>query len=155
MVYNTFMPSDIKKTIKLSQSLFSPKLDLVWKFRGDTVALIFEGELIWDNHDLNPESWRTNTNASVNLILKAYLSTPVSTLSLRKISLPYIPDANAYYSRKYWKERWVKSISKHPEMQSLLGILYAADRRIGKNKQSIWLFTTDCNTSRRISHRRL
>jgi hypothetical protein len=129
--------------MRLSETLFSPRLDLRWCFKGHHIELVFEGECIWHSNldaDGNPHAtWDWQDNSIIAEALYRYASTPLEKLKRREVD----------FRRRLW------AVSEDLALWNLFAILLAADRRIGKNIQSIWLFIGPTGVARKISQRRL
>lgn len=119
--------------MRMSERLFVPSLNLWWKWEA-TNFLLIQGRgpkgtnpVIWESVTGAP-SWDYIGANCMAKILQSYLNTPVE--ALKKKDLEHIVKEGYFY------EQAVKD-----NVAMLARLLLAADRRIGKNLQSIWLFT--------------
>ena len=127
--------------MQLSEQLFAPTLDLKWKWEGTNFLLILDSKIIWESKT-GATRWDYPCRSTIARYLLGYIGTPVAKLKkgdINKIA------RNAYHYEPAVRDNFL-----------LLGrILLAADRRIGKNIQSIRLFTEPDQRIRNIIGRRL
>jgi hypothetical protein len=126
--------------MSLSEGLFAPKLNMRWKWRGTRFDLLRDDEVIWSSvMDWQPR-WEYVSKTLIARTLNKYINTPVE--KLRRKELEHI--LPSFYE-----------VDVKANLEKLLRIMIAADRRIGKNTISVWLFVEPDITIRNIIGARL
>lgn len=132
---------DIHKQLRLSEALFLPSLELKWHFKGTHVHLTKKGEVIWHSHKDHMGRWYQSWDyCSVNAVarlLLVYLHASVEDI------------------RKGTIEPQTRRFMATMGRRELFAILRAADRRIGRNYQSLMFFTEPDQRIRNIIGSRL
>ena len=114
---------DVHKLMKRSEKLFSPSLDMRWRFKGNACELWRDGVRIWRSID-GQDHWDQVDQYRMCRWLLGYLNAPIAALKQRRVET--------------FISRW--QLSDRPNYVKLISILLASDRRIGKNTLGIWLF---------------
>lgn len=120
-----------REVLRRSEALFAPDLELWWNWRGTSIELIRgkspNGVVIWDSSE-GAMSWEYPSCNSVADELLTYMNIPIA--KLRKGDT-----TNVCARDSWWSENFCKNWKLLPRY------LLAADRRLGKNTLSVWLFT--------------
>jgi hypothetical protein len=119
---------DERKLMKLSEGLFAPKLGLKWEWKGTQFNLLQNGELLWCSLAEWTPPWEYPSGKVIAQLLTDYINTPVAKLRKGDLSDIKIPG-------------WSGEPAISQNYRNLLRLLLVADRRIGKNTLSVWLFT--------------
>lgn len=131
---------NIYRAIECAQKLLAPELRLRFRVKGHNVVLTRNKELIWESAIVAGSTyWDQLDHRDVARILMRYYSTPVSKLRRREV-----PSISSWHQEK-----------ASARLNDLQAILLAADKRLGKNLQSIWLFTEKSGPARKISYARI
>lgn len=127
-----------RKLMKASEGLFAPSLQMTWKWRGTSFDLYLEDQMIWTSN-VGSVYWDTVNANSFARVLLEYINTPVVDLKKNNIKKQKL---------RFYEQKIIDNFAK------LLRIMHAADRRIGKNIQSVRLFTEPDLLIRNIIARR-
>jgi hypothetical protein len=120
-----------REVLRRSEALFAPGLDLWWNWRGTSIELVHgkspDGNVIWDSSE-GAMSWEYPSCDQVADEILTYMNIPVANLREHKID--HVCNVDRWYSNAH-ADNW----------KLLPRFLLAADRRLGKNRLSVWLFT--------------
>lgn len=132
---------DERHMMRLSEKLFAPKLRLKWKWKGTSFELRQGETVVW--HSLvGAHPWDFISANRLAGILNHYINTPVDVLKRGDIA--------AIVKKQSWHlEEVTDNIAR------LVNLMIAADRRLGKNIQSVRLFTEPDRVIRNIIGSRL
>jgi hypothetical protein len=127
--------------MRRSEALFVPSLKMEWVWLGTSFELHRNGVMIWTSI-IGAQPWDYPNGNSMARYLLAYMNTPVEQLRRREIE--HIQKAVNWYNEKPLVANF----------NLLAELLLAADRRIGKNLQSLRLFVEpDIRVRNIIGHR--
>ena len=130
-----------REVMKLSESLFVPSLNMRWKWLGTSFELWMGETLIWTSIT-GAVPWDYPSANCVAKVLLEYLNTPV--VDLKSQNIAHVTKSSG----------WHDELSRK-NFDLLPRLLLAADRRIGKNIQSLRLFTEPDIRVRNIIGRRV
>lgn len=131
---------NIHRAIECAHKLIAPSLGLRFRVKGHNVVLLHEKKPIWQSTiQSGAFYWDQLDHRDVARVLLKYNSTPV--VNLRRRELPEISS-------------WHYELAR-ARLLELQAIMLAADKRLGKNLQSVWLFTEKSGPARQISYRRI
>jgi hypothetical protein len=119
--------------LKFANTLFHPVLKMRWKNEGPRVKLLLGDRMIWEW--VSSQDW--DSPVDVENFIISYRNTPLSDLVQRQ--------CDGVQNRGWWHPRLKK------QMADLLDIFLAADRRIGRRTQSLWMFMGHSSMAQNIS----
>lgn len=131
---------NLHRAIECIEKIIDPNLDLRFRVRGHRLEILLNREVIWTS--IAPGVWYGQaSHAAIAKLIFSYYSMPVSELRNKK--MPKFPS---------W---WASDQALMDNFKHLPQIIRAADRRLGKDFQSLMLFSGGSEIARRIIVQRL
>jgi hypothetical protein len=130
---------NLRKIIKVSESLFDKKAKLRWRVRGPLIELYHDKKLAWD---LGTGYWHGchPTHHDMADFLLDYINTPVDRLRKREMKGMSRFSEKAWYGKQF-----------NDRLKLLFQILLSADRRLGQEIQSQFMFVFSDRTARNLA----